>query len=882
MKKYFYMAAALLAAAACAREPIIPEETVDSVQEQNGPIEVTLVAGNPETRTELGLENGSLKPFWSQGDNISVVFIDGDDFEYDDNDRVNYHSFTSSLSERASSAQFTGTVAQYGQYRAFYPANFLSWNEDYEYWDQSGPSLEWKYDDNLGCSLPCVNLNIPTVQYPTAISFDSDADLLVSAPFEIESDGEGEYVVGGSEIPIRFTRPNAIVKVKFNPSGELRTLLEGQKVRKVCFNTVADYQEDMGYADWTRASVVGNDAEQYLYLTGEAQYVLPYIDDLESYDVNEDDRYIIGDGWPTNDYVIARYSDETAYNILSGDSETATYFVVYPSILKNYINEYDGTVEGLPILIETDDYVITREVSLPSGGIALQPSVVTTLNISLTMDNVKYVEQKGISFKREETTLIPGDGEKVMLSANYISFPSNEISTAEDFESYFLTTAKNEQGEDYSDDISLRYVTYEETDNEYRTYVYDDHIEDLFLSVDENIPAGDYELTVTYEGHSATCTIHVITESTPIVFADQTVKTICVDAWGGRLVPGELTEYEASKVTSLSKPDYSSYFKSNANIVSFNELAYFTGLESIMYNAFQGCSNLKSIVIPEGVTQIEYYAFDGCTRLESITLPSSLGSIDEYVFRNCHALESIELPKGLAGIGRYTFSSCDALTSIVLPSTFHSTLPDYAFEYCSSLKTVTILGKVNTIGNYTFRGCSALEEINIPDGTNYIYNYAFVSCTSLKSISIPGSVTTISTAAFYGCSALEEVILNEGVRELSGQNIFRDCTSLHEIVFPASLTRIGNSFYGAGYVFTNVEFRSGTDNEGNEYHGVKFQGSNPPRFENSDIVISGKHWDAGAGDWVNGVDVYVPSGSRAAYEALNNITNSGQNTIIEF
>ena len=80
MKRFFFIAATILAAA-CTREPIIPEESVDPAEERSGRIDVTLVAGNPETRTEV-FNDGSLKPYWSKDDNISVVFIDGDEFEF--------------------------------------------------------------------------------------------------------------------------------------------------------------------------------------------------------------------------------------------------------------------------------------------------------------------------------------------------------------------------------------------------------------------------------------------------------------------------------------------------------------------------------------------------------------------------------------------------------------------------------------------------------------------------------------------------------------------------------------------------------------------------------------------------------------------------------
>ena len=53
---------------------------------------------------------------------------------------------------------------------------------------------------------------------------------------------------------------------------------------------------------------------------------------------------------------------------------------------------------------------------------------------------------------------------------------------------------------------------------------------------------------------------------------------------------------EAAAVTAIG-----TVFKGNSVITAFNELAYFTGLTSIVERAFLSDVNLKSIVIPDGL-----------------------------------------------------------------------------------------------------------------------------------------------------------------------------------------------------------------------------------------------------------------------------------------
>ncbi|WP_155950180.1 leucine-rich repeat protein, partial [Prevotella sp. P6B4] len=83
-----------------------------------------------------------------------------------------------------------------------------------------------------------------------------------------------------------------------------------------------------------------------------------------------------------------------------------------------------------------------------------------------------------------------------------------------------------------------------------------------------------------------------------IYFADDNLKTICVEHWDTDH-DGEISLVEAAKVTTLS-----TYFKFNASITSFNELAYFTSVTSIGYSAFNGCEGLTSVTIPNSVTSI--------------------------------------------------------------------------------------------------------------------------------------------------------------------------------------------------------------------------------------------------------------------------------------
>lgn len=87
----------------------------------------------------------------------------------------------------------------------------------------------------------------------------------------------------------------------------------------------------------------------------------------------------------------------------------------------------------------------------------------------------------------------------------------------------------------------------------------------------------------------------------------------------------------------------------------------------IRAGAFEGCENITSIYLLDGIINIEDRAFAGCVNLQSIEMPSTLITLGESAFENCVSLENITLPKGLKTIGTAAFSGCTSLEEILLP-----------------------------------------------------------------------------------------------------------------------------------------------------------------------------------------------------------------------
>ena len=227
--------------------------------------------------------------------------------------------------------------------------------------------------------------------------------------------------------------------------------------------------------------------------------------------------------------------------------------------------------------------------------------------------------------------------------------------------------------------------------------------------------------------------------------------------------------------------------------ITFESTVY--NVTSIDTSAFNFCSSLASITIPNSVLTIGNNVFQSCTSLASITIPDSVTSIGDGVFQSCTSLASVTLPtnSSFTTISNNAFNSCSSLADITIPNSV-LTIGTSAFNGCSSLASITIPNSVTTIGGYAFYNCSSLASITIPNSVLTIGDVAFYNCYSLAIVSIGNSVLTIGNQAFYNCSSLASVIIPNNVLTI-GNQAFQDCYLLASITIPNSVLTIGSNAF---------------------------------------------------------------------------------------
>ena len=149
-------------------------------------------------------------------------------------------------------------------------------------------------------------------------------------------------------------------------------------------------------------------------------------------------------------------------------------------------------------------------------------------------------------------------------------------------------------------------------------------------------------------------------------------------------------------------------------------------LVSIGKMAFRACKSLESITIPENVSEIGDGAFSSCSSLATVKI---LGPVKELtgingVFSGCTELKTITLPDTLTILGNRTFNGCKALETINLPESL-TEIGERAFFQCTSLKNVNIPNGVKTVGKQVFGNCNSLELAVIPASVTSIGQQAF-------------------------------------------------------------------------------------------------------------------------------------------------------------
>ena len=251
------------------------------------------------------------------------------------------------------------------------------------------------------------------------------------------------------------------------------------------------------------------------------------------------------------------------------------------------------------------------------------------------------------------------------------------------------------------------------------------------------------------------------------------------------------------------------------------------GITTVGEAAFYACHYLTSVNLTQNVTSLGAYAFADAQRLESFgTL--AVSAIPEGLFLGCNQLDSVVLGGEPTSIGALAFADCVSLTEFTVPDTV-TEIGAQAFEDCTSLTTIRLSAALSSLGENALAGCTALQSVTVPD-TNADYTvedgnlyegarllryvagdkqetsftlpagkmsvgpYAFEDNANLTEL-VFGENTDIAHGAFAGMSALQKLTLPASVMEDTALALFfgaqkAETSGTYSFYVPATLTEI--------------------------------------------------------------------------------------------
>ena len=201
---------------------------------------------------------------------------------------------------------------------------------------------------------------------------------------------------------------------------------------------------------------------------------------------------------------------------------------------------------------------------------------------------------------------------------------------------------------------------------------------------------------------------------------------------------GDHAFYDCESLTSINVDS------NNEKYMSDNGVLYTKDKKTLI--KYPSKKDGTKYIIMQGVASIGDYAFEFCSSLTSITIPDSVTSIGGCAFEFCSSLTSITIPNGVTSIGSSAFFCCTSLTNITIPDSVTS-IGDYAFYKCDSL---SVLCKSNSYAEQYAKenNIKYVIDDSVPTIKNVTGNEKWTKDKVTLTISAEDSLSGLATEAY--------------------------------------------------------------------------------------------------------------------------------------
>lgn len=300
-----------------------------------------------------------------------------------------------------------------------------------------------------------------------------------------------------------------------------------------------------------------------------------------------------------------------------------------------------------------------------------------------------------------------------------------------------------------------------------------------------------------------------------------------------------------------------SYNGSNAIVNFKGKLIISKGITEIGRASFNGASKITGVEIPNSAILISDYAFQNCEGLTTITIPGSVkkignwwGNANGQIFNGCSNLKEVILEEGIEEISGRAFDSCSKVKEWKLPKSLKRIGPG-AFQ-STGVEEFNIPENVESIAA-TFISSSNLSRINVDSNNKYFTSVDGIlfdkdSTRLIKypenrdgnSYEVPNTVKTIDANAFISCKNLQTIVIADSVEKI-GDSAF-DGSKLKTINLGGGITNISNKpFYGA-WNLTNINVITENDKYESE-NGILFNKGKTILIKYPPAIINGEVYE---------------------------------------
>ena len=138
-----------------------------------------------------------------------------------------------------------------------------------------------------------------------------------------------------------------------------------------------------------------------------------------------------------------------------------------------------------------------------------------------------------------------------------------------------------------------------------------------------------------------------------------------------------------------------------------------TSVTYIANGAFSACGSLNNIMLP---TDLDLKIFPSYNSVTNVELYLGTPSISSSYFADCFNLRSVVIPEGITNIGSGAFADCHRIGKITMPESLE-TLEGNTFKSCYSLTNLTFIGNAPKCEYHIFESANRDLVVYVPVGS---------------------------------------------------------------------------------------------------------------------------------------------------------------------